>query len=57
MPGAAGHDERAADRRAEHPDDVPRQALERVRLLQASALTVCGTSPTSAGMTSPRPTP
>ena len=32
---ASGDDDRAPDRRAEHADDVPREALERVRLLEA----------------------
>ena len=34
-PGAPGDDERTADRRPEHADDVPREALEGVRLLEA----------------------
>ena len=34
-PRAPSDDDRAPDRRAEHADDVPRQALERVRLLEA----------------------
>ena len=35
MPGLASNDDRASERRAEHADDVPREPLEGVRLLEA----------------------
>ena len=54
--GASGDDECASDRGAEDADEVPGETLQRIGLLQpGGADTVCGTSPTSAGITSPPP--